>query len=530
MLQPAVVTPFRLHDSMRHGKVAFEPLVPGKVGMYVCGPTTYAPAHIGHAYSAIAFDTIRRALEFLGWNVTYVRNVTDIDDKIIKRAAEAGEDPFAMSGRFAAEYNRDMARFNVLPPTVEPRVTEHVPQIIAMIERLIANGKAYAVDGDVYFAVDTFPAYGKLSGQTLDQLRDGARIEVDERKRSAPDDFALWKSAKPGEPSWDSPWGKGRPGWHIECSAMTLTHLGVTFDIHAGGKDLIFPHHENEIAQSQGADGDNTFAHYWLHNGFLNFAGEKMSKSLGNVFNCEQIADAVGGEALRFFCVSHHYRSPVDFDVETECAACGALSQSDLGRFVQTHAQSCGGGKPTARVRFRSLEGADRGLAKFYETLQRIDQFVAQGGDAGPGAVLPEAEKLAPDARAALADDFNTPVVVAALYAAATFANKLLDEGKGLDKQVRRRTLARLGGELRLVGGAIGVFTQEPAAYLAARRARLVELKRIDVGLVEAKIAERKAARAAKDFARADAIRVELAELGVALHDLANGTDWSVQD
>ena len=348
---------------MRRQKVPFEPLQPGKVGVYVCGPTTYAPAHIGHAYSAIAFDTVRRSLEFLGWDVTYVRNVTDIDDKIIKRAHETGQDPLAMSAHFAAAYNRDMARFNVRPPTVEPKVTEHIPQVIAIVEKLIANGKAYAVDGDVYYAVRAFPPYGRLSGQTLDQLEEGARIAVDERKHEAAD-FALWKSAKPGEPSWDSPWGKGRPGWHIECSAMTVTHLGVTFDIHAGGKDLIFPHHENEIAQSQGADGEGTFARYWLHNGFLNFEGVKMSKSLGNVFNCDQIAEAVGGEALRYFCVRHHHRSPVDFDVQL----------TDEG------------------VRFFSLEAADRELAKFYETLAKIDQFLATGVDGGDGAVVPDAE------------------------------------------------------------------------------------------------------------------------------------------
>jgi cysteinyl-tRNA synthetase len=486
---------------MRRQKVPFEPLQPGKVGVYVCGPTTYAPAHIGHAYSAIAFDTVRRSLEFLGWDVKYVRNVTDIDDKIIKRANETGQDPLAMSAHFAEEYNRDMARFNVRAPTVEPKVTQHIPQIIAIVEKLVANGKAYAVDGDVYYAVHTFPPDGRLSGQTLDQLEEGARIAVDERKRD-PADFALWKAAKPGEPSWDSPWGKGRPGWHIECSAMTVTHLGVTFDIHAGGKDLIFPHHENEIAQSQGADGEGTFARYWLHNGFLNFEGVKMSKSLGNVFNCDQIAAAVGGEALRYFCVKHHYRSPVDFDVQV----------TDEG------------------VRFFSLEAADRELAKFYETLAKIDQFLATGGDGGDGTVVPDAEKLVPDAREALADDFNAPVVVAALHAALTLANKLLEEGKGIDKQMRRRTLARLGRDLRTVGNAIGVFQQEPAAYLAARRERLVRTKKIDVAAVQAKIAERSAARAAKDFTRADAIRGDLAQLGVAVHDTPGGTDWSVQD
>jgi cysteinyl-tRNA synthetase len=485
---------------MRRAKVAFEPLVPGKVGMYVCGPTTYAPAHIGHAYSAIAFDTVRRALTFLGWDVTYVRNVTDIDDKIIKRANETGQDPFAMSAHFAAEYNRDMARFNVSAPSIEPKVTTHIPQIIAIVERLVANGHAYAVDGDVYYEVDKFPPYGKLSGQTIDELRDGARVEVDSRKKN-PVDFALWKSAKPGEPWWDSPWGKGRPGWHIECSAMTVTHLGETFDIHAGGKDLIFPHHENEIAQSQGADGDNTFAHYWLHNGFLNFAGEKMSKSLGNVFNCDQIAAAVGGEALRFFCVSHHYRSPVDFDVQIVDGV----------------------------ARFFSLEAADRSLAGFYTTLQRIDQFVGDN-DGGAGAVLPEADKLVPDAKEALAEDFNAPGVVAAMHGAAKLANKLLDEGKGIDKQVRRRTLAKLGKELRAVGTAIGVLSQDPGAYLHERRERLVKAKKIDVAAVQAKLDERKAARAAKDFTRADAIRGELTLLGVELLDTPTGTDWRIAD
>jgi cysteinyl-tRNA synthetase len=486
---------------MRRQKVPFEPLQPGKVGVYVCGPTTYAPAHIGHAYSAIAFDTVRRSLEFLGWDVKYVRNVTDIDDKIIKRANETGQNPFEMSAHFAAAYNRDMGLFNVRPPTVEPKVTEHIPQIIAIVGKLIANGKAYEAAGDVYFAVDSFPAYGKLSGQTLDELRDGARVDVDERKRN-PADFALWKAAKPGEPSWDSPWGKGRPGWHIECSAMTVTHLGETFDIHAGGKDLIFPHHENEIAQSQGADGDNTFARFWMHNGFLNFEGVKMSKSLGNVFDCDQIAAAVGGEALRYFCIKHHYRSPVDFDVQLTSDG----------------------------VRFFSLEGADRELAKFYDVLAKIDQFVAQGGEGGEGAVVPESEKLIPEARAALADDFNAPIVVASLHSALTLANTLLEQAKGMDKQMRRRTLAKLGRDIRTVGGAIGVFTQEPAQYLTERRARLVRVKKIDVAHVQAKIAERAAARDAKDYARGDAIRKELAEAGVALHDAPGGTDWSVQD
>ena len=495
------MTPVRLYDSFRREKVAFEPLQPGKVSMYVCGPTPYAPAHIGHAYSAIAFDTIRRSLRFLGYEVRYVRNITDVEDKIIKRANESGEDPMALAARFAADYNRDMARFGVLPPDVEPRVSTHISEIVALIERLIARGSAYPVDGDVYFEVATFPAYGALSGMKRDELRAGERVEVDERKRD-PADFALWKAAKPGEPSWDSPWGKGRPGWHIECSAMTHSHLGETFDLHGGGKDLIFPHHENEIAQSRGAYGPATFARYWLHNGFLNFKGEKMAKSLGNVIDCTTIADEVGGEALRLFCVSHHFRSPVDFD---------CVSMRDAA------------GRVSARV--YSLESADKKLDYFYTTLKRVDDFLAQAGDPGDGKVLPEAEQLVPDARAALADDFNAPLVVAALYEAATLANRL-----GIDKAVRRRTLARIARDLRAVGDAIGVFAAEPAIYLAERRARLVKRRGIDLAAVEQLLAARTAARTAKDFARSDAIRGELAARGVQLHDTPRGTEWSVLD
>jgi cysteinyl-tRNA synthetase len=493
---------------MRRETVPFEPLVPGKVSIYVCGPTPYAPAHIGHAYSAISFDTIRRGFRFLGWDVTYIRNITDVEDKIIKAANAGGEDPMALAARFAADYNRDMARFGVFAPDAEPRVSTHIPEIIEVIEKLIANGKAYPVDGDVYYAVETFPRYGRLSGQTLDKLRAGARVEIDERKR-APADFALWKAAKPGEPFWPSPWGNGRPGWHIECSAMTHAHLGDTFDIHGGGKDLIFPHHENEIAQSQGAYGDNTFARYWLHNGFLMFDGEKMSKSLGNVFGCGQIADAVGGEALRFFCVSHHYQSPIDFEVEE----------------VKDPETGCATG-----VRFRSLEAADRDLSYFYATLSKIDAFVAQGGDGGEGAVVPEAEKLVPDVKKALADNFNSPVVKAAMHAAAALANTLVDTGKGVDKAVRRRTIARLGRDLRAVGDALGILATDPREYLTGRRDRLVAQRAIDVAKVDQLIGERAAARAAKDFTRADAIRGELAQLGVVAEDTPRGTEWRVLD
>jgi len=502
------VTSLRLHDSLRRQKVPFEPLVPGKVGMYVCGPTPYAPAHIGHAYSAICFDTIRRSLGFLGFEVRYVRNITDVEDKIINAANKEGVAWNALAERYTDAYVRDMARFNVLPPDEAPKVSTHISEIIALIEHLIANGVAYVVDGDVNYEVAKFPTYGKLSGMSVDELRAGGsdRVQVDERKR-APADFALWKAAKPGEPFWPSPWGNGRPGWHIECSAMTEAHLGKTFDIHGGGKDLIFPHHENEVAQSQGAHGTETFARYWLHNGFVNFDGEKMSKSLGNVRSAEEIADTVGGEATRFYFVEHHYRSPVEFEIHTV--------RDDAGNVLD--------------VRFYSLEGADSRLEKFYVTLQRLDAFLA-GNDGGEGAVLPDAEKLLPAAKEALADDFNTPVAMAALHEANRLANKLLDEGKGIDKAVRRRTLARLGKDLRTVGGVLGILTAAPATYLAERRARMVKRRKLDAAMVEAKITERTAARANKDFAGADAIRKGLLELGVELLDTPQGTDWRVRD
>ena len=500
-------TPVRLFDSMRRQKVPFEPVVPDQVGMYLCGPTPYAPAHIGHAYSAICFDLIRRALIFLGYQVKFVRNITDVDDKIIKVANERGEDALAVSAFYADAYNADMRRFGVLPPDVEPKVSTHIAEIIDITAKLIAAGKAYPVDGDVYFEVATFPEYGRLSGQSIDELEAGARVDVDERKR-APHDFALWKAAKPGEPAWDSPWGKGRPGWHIECSAMSATHLGETFDLHGGGKDLVFPHHENEIAQSQGAHGVGTFARYWLHNGFHNFGGVTMSKSLGNVFGCGEIAAAVGAEALRFFFVSHHYRSPIDFEV-------------DVVR--DEHGEEVG-------VRFPGLDAADRRLGYFYSTLERIDAFVAQGGDGGEGAVIPEADRLPAEAREALADDFNAPIVVAALGEAARHANRLLDEGKGMDKAVRRRSLARFGRDLRAVGWALGILGDDPVAYLTARRDRLARRRGIDAAQVAALLTARGDARKAKDFARADAIRGELTALGVEVVDTPAGTDWRVID
>ena len=494
----------RIHNTLTRALEDFAPLEAGHVRMYVCGITVYDLCHVGHARANVAFDVVQRWLKASGYRVTFVRNITDIDDKIIRRAVENGEPVRALTDRMTAEMYRDFDALGIERPTHDPRATDYVPQMLDIVRTLEGKGLAYRAGGDVNFAVRRFPGYGKLSGKSLDELHAGERVAVLEGKED-PLDFVLWKAAKPTEPQdaqWDSDYGAGRPGWHIECSAMTCAHLGQTFDIHGGGKDLIFPHHENEIAQSQGAYGTETFARYWLHNGFLNFAGEKMSKSLGNVFGCDHIAEAVGGEALRFFCVKHHYRSPIDFEVET------------VGD----------------TVRFRSLEQADRDLEYFYVTLQKIDAFIAQGGDAGDGAVLPDAEKLVPTAREALADDFNSPRVMAAMHEAATLANKLLVEGKGIDKQVRRRTIARLGKDLRHVGDALGILAQDAAAYLRARRDRLVRRNAIDTAQIQSKLDARVAARAAKDFKAADDLRAELGTLGIELLDTPQGTDWRVRD
>jgi len=491
----------RLHDSFLRRKVDFEPREPGKVGIYLCGPTPQGSPHLGHALSAIAFDMVRRHLAWSGYAVTFVRNITDLDDKIIAAAAARGVPTDQHAREFAEEYRAQMMGVGVLPPDEEPRVTQTIPQIIAFIDRLIAAGKAYAVDGDVYYSVESFPAYGALSGQSLEDLRAGARIEVDERKRS-PSDFALWKAAKPGEPSWESPWGAGRPGWHIECSAMTLETLGESFDIHGGGKDLIFPHHENEIAQSVGALGPGTFARYWMHNGLLNLKGEKMSKSVGNVFGVAALRKRFDGESLRFYCLSTHYRSPVDFEVEE---------------------------RPDGTLVFPALDEAERRLEYFYATLLRIDDFLGDKTEPDAGPVVPEAERLIPAVRAAMDDDFNSALALAELGEGARAANKLLDDPKSAPKDVRRRSLARLGRDLREgARGPLGLLEQDPRTFLHARRGRLSRGRAIDPVAVAARLAERDEARARKDFARADAIREELHVQGIEVMDTPGGADWRI--
>ncbi|MGH7232263.1 MAG: cysteine--tRNA ligase, partial [Nitrospiraceae bacterium] len=346
----------KIHNTMTGRKEVFEPLVPGAVRMYVCGVTVYDDCHLGHARSALVFEVIRRYLEELDFSVTFVKNFTDVDDKIIRRAQEQGVPWNIITSRYIEAYHRDMGRLGIRPATVEPKATEHMADIIALIERILDKSVAYQMGPDVYFQVEKFPAYGLLSKRKLKDLQAGARVEVDERKRH-PMDFVLWKGAKPGEPSWQSPWGPGRPGWHVECSAMSIRHLGETFDIHGGGADLIFPHHENEIAQSTAATGKE-FARYWVHNGFVQINQEKMSKSLGNFFTIREIFQKYGsredvtGEVLRYFLLTTHYRSPLDF--------------SDL-----------------------TLQEAKKALDGFYGLFQRLEE--AAGRSSGPDARLEEA-------------------------------------------------------------------------------------------------------------------------------------------
>ncbi len=471
---------------MTSEKEIFAPLHPPAVGIYVCGPTVYDMSHVGHARVYVAFDVVVRHLRRRGHRVTYVRNYTDVDDKIIKRALDLGQKPSEVSERFIREYQTDMATLGVAPADVEPKVTEHVPEIVALIGRLVDAGLAYPSEGDVYFAVRKFPSYGKLSHRRLDDLKAGARVEPGEQKRD-PLDFALWKGAKPGEPSWPSPWGAGRPGWHIECSAMSEKYLGTTFDIHAGGKDLVFPHHENEIAQSEGASGQ-PFARIWMHNGFVTLDEEKMSKSLGNFFTIRDVTAKFEPEALRLFLLGTHYRSPINF--------------SD-----------------------KALAEAERRLDYFYETLAKADALAAGAVPADPAA----AEAITSAFDEALDDDFNTPEALAVLSPPFTKLNELAEKpGKGTQRAASQALAATLSKALREVGAVLGLYQRPPPEYLAERRAHLAVRRGLDVARVEALIAERTEARKAKDFARGDALRRDLAALGVEIMDGPTGTTWKI--
>ncbi|MCA8224478.1 cysteine--tRNA ligase [Burkholderia multivorans] len=458
----------RIYNTLARDKQVFVPRLPGEVRMYVCGITVYDYCHVGHARMLVVFDLVQRWLRAIGYRVTYVRNITDIDDKIIRRAVENGETIKSLTDRFIDAMHEDEDALGIQRPDIEPRATQFIPQMLGMIERLEANGYAYqATDGDVNYSVRKFANYGKLSGKSLDDLRAGERVAANDAKED-PLDFVLWKRAKADDPegaSWESKYGMGRPGWHIECSAMGCTLLGEHFDIHGGGQDLQFPHHENEIAQSEGATGQ-TFVNYWLHNGFVQVDNEKMSKSLGNFFTIREVLERYDAEVMRFFIVRTHYRSPLNY--------------SDV-----------------------HLDDARASLTRLYTALKDVE----------PDALAldwnePHAQRFA----AAMNDDFNTPVAIATLFELAGEVNRTRD--------------ASLARQLKQLAGLLGLLGREPRAFLQ-QASGAAQAGALSVDEIEAKIAARAAAKRAKDYAEADRIRAELLDAGVALEDKPGGsTEW----
>jgi cysteinyl-tRNA synthetase len=502
----------RLYNTMTQRLEPLAPLEPGRVGVYVCGLTTYDHAHAGHARTFTAFDVLVRFLRARGYDVTYVRNVTDVDDKILKRAAERGEEPLALSARMADVNAAELRAVGCADPDVEPRVSQTIPEIVALIEGLVAKGAAYAaktdVGSDVYFSVRDFPSYGKLSHRNVDDLKSGARVEVGEAKRD-PLDFALWKASTPDGLGWPSPWGRGRPGWHIECSAMAAKVLSPHIDVHCGGMDLVFPHHENEIAQSEAAWGE-PFARLWMHTGFLNVDSEKMAKSLGNFVTIAQVLDRNDGEALRYFLLGAHYRVPINFELEKLA---------------------------DGRVVFPGIDEAERRVEYLYTTREAL---AAAAGDAAPAATGASTNaKLVAEAPervlSALDNDLNTSIALSVIAELARAGNEIALQVGKLKKdpkgQAEARSLAAAArGALGACCAPLGLMQAPAEEFFERTRARRLKLRALDAAAIEAKVAERAAARAAKDFARSDAIRAELAAAGVELQDVpgGGGTTWRV--
>jgi len=468
--------PLCITNTMSGSKEPFVPLKEGAVNMYVCGVTVYDRCHIGHARALLTFDVVYRYLRFLGFDTRFVRNFTDVDDKIINRAREEGITSGELAQRYIDEFHHDTDALGLLRPTLEPRATEHIPEMIALIAGLVEQDKAYEVAGDVYFAVQSFSEYGKLSGRSLEEMMAGARIEVDDRKRH-PMDFALWKASKEGEPFWDSPWGRGRPGWHIECSAMSTKYLGQPFDIHGGGQDLVFPHNENEIAQSECAAGA-PFARYWIHNGFVQLAREKMSKSVGNILSIKDVLERYDPATLRLYMLTTHYRNPIEFSEE-------------------------------------ALGEAQRSVARIYETANRGNRVLGQSpnGDVDQGPVE--------EFRREMDDDFNTPRALAVVFEELRAVNRLLDRGetRGLDARCNA---------LRTMTGVLGLMQAAPERFLEDRRKAGLARRALSEDEVRGLIEERNRAREAKDWQQADDIREALKEKGVLLKDGPSGTTWEL--
>ena len=476
----------RVYNTLHRKKEPFEPLDPGKVRMYVCGPTVYDSCHIGHARSVVVFDVIARYLKAIGYEVLYVRNFTDVDDKIIDKANQLGVESTTVAEKFIKEFYDDMDALNVERATIEPKATDHITQIIQFIEKLAIGGFAYQVEGDVYFSVEKFKEYGKLSGRKLDEMEAGARIDIDERKNN-PFDFVLWKSAKPGEPFWESPWGKGRPGWHIECSVMSSEYLGVTFDIHGGGKDLCFPHHENEIAQSESISGE-LFVKYWIHNGFVNINQEKMSKSLGNFLMIKDVLKTYHPEVVRFFLLSNHYRSPIDF---TE----------------------------------KAMDEARKGLDKMYALFLRVDNTIGleSNQDIETGDCWQQFCE-------AMDDDFNSAQGIGIIFDTVRTVNRLLDQYESSGSDQIKLTIQSDIEDIRRTSNILGILLEKPDEYFDKKQTQVLEQKSIDPAMIAKMVEARNAARKAKDWKKADQIRNQLADMDVILEDRPEGTVWKINN
>ncbi len=486
----------RIHNTLTGEKEEFVPLREKKVGMYVCGVTVYDLCHIGHARSAIVFDTIYRYFRYRGYDVTFVRNFTDIDDKIIKKANEEGVDWKTIAEKYIGEFDVDMGRLGLEKPSVEPKATEHIPDMIQLISTLVQKGFAYQGGGDVFFSVLKFRDYGKLSKRNLEDMQAGARVEIDEKKEN-PLDFALWKASKPGEPFWESPWGKGRPGWHIECSVMSQKYLGETFDIHGGGRDLIFPHHENEVAQSEAATG-KPFVRYWIHNGFVNIHKEKMSKSLGNILTIKEILKEWHPEVLRLFFLSHHYRSPVDYSEDS---------------FLEAKA----------------------GLDRFYSTLNAIQEELKKPlsqrklDSPAIGHCHQALESFQARFEKAMDDDFNTAQALGCFYDLQTQLNSLLSLSKGQPAEEIAFLLKKGFDHLSTKGWVFGLFREDPDLYLGQQKKDgLNKLNLTEENILQS-IEERKLARKEKNWKRADEIRNDLLAKGIVLEDTPTGTTWKIK-
>ncbi|MEE8044326.1 MAG: cysteine--tRNA ligase [Thermodesulfobacteriota bacterium] len=471
-----------LYNTLSQKKEELVPYSQNKIKMYVCGPTVYSSAHLGHARAAVTFDVIERFLSHIGYEVTYVRNFTDIDDKIISKANETGVPAQEISEKYIQEYKEDMASIGVKSPTIQPKVTEHVPEIVEMIERIIDNGHAYQSGDDVFFSVKKFKGYGKLSRRDPDDMLAGARIDINEKKED-PLDFALWKGTKPGEPFWESPWGNGRPGWHIECSLMSTKYLGESFDIHGGGKDLIFPHHENEIAQSEAATG-KPFAKYWIHNGLIQINREKMSKSIGNILNVREAVSMWSNEAIRLFFLSHQYLNPADFSDTT-------------------------------------MNEAEAALERLYITLKRANDL-RKDGDGEDKQLDKSVQTFKERWVKTMCDDFNTADALGSLFELTRAINRSLDSVGWTP------TLQSALEEINHFGSTLGILEYEPEEYLQGHK---LEKSSSDITEeeIEELIKERNSARDEKNWKRADEIRDDLSNRGILLEDKAEDTIWRVK-